>query len=83
MADYSRYKTETLIKMKDKAWEKYYNLTIKPSGNWGDGMRLSKLPQNKEWEKAKEKYDAIERELNKRQNKTVEVTNDLEIGGFI
>lgn len=83
MADYSRYKTETLIKMKDKAWDKYYSLTIKPSGNWGDGMRLSKLPQNKEWEKAKEKYDAIENELNKRKNKNIDITNDLEIGGFI
>lgn len=63
MADYSRYKTETLKKMRDKAYDKYYKLTIKPSGNWGDGMRLSKLPQEKAWERAKERLDAIEKEL--------------------
>lgn len=79
MADYSRYRTETLINMKDKAWEKYYNLTIKPTGNWGDGMRLSKLPQNKEWEKAKERYDAIEEELKRRENTRNKETDDLEI----
>ena len=34
-------------------------------------MRLSKLPQNKGWEIAKEKYDSIEKELEKRErNKT-------------
>lgn len=60
MADYSRYKTETLIKMREKAYDKYYELTIKPSGNWGDGMRLSKLPQHKKWERAKERLDAID-----------------------
>ncbi|MBQ2917095.1 MAG: hypothetical protein IJE59_02835 [Clostridia bacterium] len=85
MADYSRYKTETLIKMKEKSWEKYYNLTITPSGNWGDGMRLSKLPQNKEWEKTKEKYDAIERELKQRENKKtdIDITDNLEVGEII
>lgn len=66
MVDYTRYKTETLIKMRHRAWEKYYNLTIKTSGHWGDGMRISKLPPNKEWEIAKEKYDSIEKELEKR-----------------
>ena len=44
MPDYSRYKTETLEKMKDKAWEKYHEETLKSQGNWGDGMRLAKLP---------------------------------------
>lgn len=68
MPDYSKYKTETLIKMSSAAWEKYYNLTITSSGNWGDGMRLSKLPQNRKWEKAKEKYENIEKELEKREN---------------
>lgn len=82
MADYSRYKTETLTKMKNAAWEKYYNLTIASNGNWGDGMRLSKLPQHKEWEKAKERYDNIEKELEKRENtklndKDIDITDTL------
>lgn len=67
MADYSRYKTETLKKMRDVALEKYYSETVKPSGNWGDGMRLSKLPQLKTWERAKARYDAICAELNRRK----------------
>lgn len=68
MADYSRYKTATLERMRAAAWEKYYAETMKPCGNWGDGMRLSKLLQNKKWEKAKERYEAICRELEKRNN---------------
>lgn len=59
MADYSRYKSETLEKMRSVAWDKYCSETIKPCGNWGDGMRLSKLPEHKAWEKAKQRYDAI------------------------
>ena len=70
MADYSRYKTETLEKMRSAAWEKYYSETIKPSGNWGDGMRLSKLPEHKAWEKAKQRYDAICAELERRNAAT-------------
>lgn len=66
MANYSRYKTETLKKMRVKAWEKYYAETSKPGGNWGDGMRLAKLPQNRAWEKTKERYEAICAELRKR-----------------
>lgn len=66
MADYRRYKTETLKKMRVAAWEKYYAETMKPCGNWGDGMRLSKLPQNKTWERAKARYEAICVELEKR-----------------
>ena len=31
MADYSRYKTETLLCMKERAWQKYYVETIKRS----------------------------------------------------
>ena len=69
MADYSRYKTETLEKMKDKAWEKYYAETTKDRGRWGDGFRnISKLPalQLSSWEKARERYEAICKELKKR-----------------
>ena len=69
MADYSRYKTATLERMRAAAWEKYYAETMKPCGNLGDGMRLSKLPQNRKWEKAKEelrRYD-IEDIIEKKQ----------------
>ena len=67
MADYSRYKTETLEKMRNTAWEKYHAETVKPSGNSGHGMRLAKLPQCKAWERAKERYEAICEELKKRK----------------
>lgn len=67
MADYSRYKTKTLEKMRSAAWDKYYSETTKPCGNWGDGMRLSKLPEHKAWEKAKQRYDAICAELERRK----------------
>lgn len=73
MANYSRYKTATLQKMRETAWKKYVAETQKPLGNWGDGMRLSKLPQGKAWEKAREKYYAICAELEKRES---EVRND-------
>ena len=66
MADYSRYKTETLKKMEVAAWEKYQALTLAPSGNWGDGMRLSK-PSQKSWERARERYYAIQAELERRR----------------
>lgn len=66
MADYSRYKTETLKSMASKAFDKYYAETIKPIGKWGDGMRLSKLPSVTKYERAKERYEAICKELKKR-----------------
>ena len=67
MADYSRYRTETLEKMRSAAREKYYNETMKSGGNWGDGMRLSKLPKHTAWEKAKQQYEAICAELERRK----------------
>lgn len=67
MSDYSHYKTSTLEKMREAAREKYRAETEKPGGNWGDGMRLAKLPQNKAWERAKERYEAICSELKKRE----------------
>lgn len=68
MADYTRYKTETLKKMRERAYNAYYAATTKPCGNWGDGMRLAKLPSLASWERAKARYDAICAELNRRQN---------------
>lgn len=73
IADYSRYKTATLQKMREAAWKNYATETQKPLGNWGDGMRLSKLPQGKAWEKAREQYHAICAELEKRE---AEARND-------
>ena len=69
MPDYSRYKTETLQRMRDKAYEKYCQENAKPQGNWGDGMRLAKLPTLSAWEKARERYLAMEAELKRRQIK--------------
>ena len=68
MADYSRYKLETLKKMLDKAEEKLYAETIKPVGNWGDGMRLSKLPSIAAWEKARDRVDALKQEIRRRED---------------
>lgn len=52
MADYSRYKLETLQKMRERAQEKYEQEVMKPAGNWGDGMRLAKLPSIAGYERA-------------------------------
>lgn len=79
MADYTRYKTETLKRMCFAAQEKYYNETMKPSGNWGDGMRLSKLPEHKAWERAKARYEAICAELERRaqENKCASCAHNI------
>ena len=71
MADYSRFKTETLKKMRESAYEKYYYETTKPTSadNWGNGMRLAKLPRETVWERARERLDAIDRELALRQER--------------
>lgn len=67
MADYSRYKLETLWKMRERAQEKYEQEVMKPVGNWGDGMRLAKLPSVKSYERAKERLDAINEEIRRRE----------------
>lgn len=69
MPSYSRYKTETLERMRVAAWEKYRTETSKSHGGWGDGVRLARLPQLKAWEKAKERYEAICAEIEKRREK--------------
>lgn len=68
MADYSRYKTETLRKMRNEAQIRYDIETRKTdrSDQWGAGMRYAKLPQNKAWEKACDRLRSIEAELDKR-----------------
>lgn len=67
MADYSRYKTETLEKMRDAAWEKYLSETTKPGEGWGAGFRKTFLCQYKAWERARERYRAICSELERRR----------------
>lgn len=67
MADYSRYKTATLEKMRDAAWEKYRAETEKPGEGWGAGMRKACLCDNKAWEQARERYAAICAELERRK----------------
>jgi len=39
-----KYKVSTLQKRLDRYKEQLYEETLKPQGNWGDGMRLAKLP---------------------------------------
>ena len=66
--------------MRSAAWDKYYSETMKPCGNWGDGMRLSKLPAHKAGEKAKQRYDAICAELERRktaENKCASCTHNI------
>ena len=43
MADYSRFKTDTLKKMREKAYEKYCYETTKPSGLHD---KLDRLPDD-------------------------------------
>jgi len=67
MADYSRYKTDTLIRMRDKAYEKYMQECAKPLDGWGSGMRKTHLSNYRQWERAKERYEAICAELKRRK----------------
>lgn len=68
MADYTRYKTDTLKKMREKAYDNYIKEASKPAGNdWGAGMRRAKLPTFTAWEKAKARLDAIDAELKRRR----------------
>lgn len=67
MSNYSRYKTDTLKAMLEKAKETYRKETEKPGPGWGAGMRMSKLPDFKAWDRARERVEAIESELRKRE----------------
>lgn len=58
-----KYKVSTLQKRLDRYKEQLYQETIKPCGNWGDGMRLSRLPSTTKWEKLQDKVDETERLL--------------------
>lgn len=66
MADYAKYKTETLQKMHDRAFDRYIELCKKPCGNWGDGMRKSRLPSATAWEQSRNRCKAIADEIERR-----------------
>ena len=71
MANYTRYRTETLKRMRDAAFEKYYAETMKPGDGWGSGCRHWKLREHKEYDKAKARYNAICAELKRREDEEV------------
>ena len=61
------YSLKTLEKMREKAYEKYCKETVKPHGNWGDGMRLSKLPSLSAWEKARQRLAELDEAIAKKK----------------
>lgn len=65
--DLTRYKDDTLQKMLSKAETTYTELTLKPIGNWGDGMRLSKLPSIVKWDRAQQRVRDIKKEIARRK----------------
>ncbi len=67
MADYTRYRTETLEKMRDAAWEKYLAETGKPGAGWGSGSRRRGPQGVRGFDRAKTRYDAICAELRRRE----------------
>ena len=50
-----KYKVSTLQKRLDRYKEQLYEETLRPQGNWGDGMRLAKLRPITKWERLKDK----------------------------
>lgn len=58
-----KYKSDTLRKRLERLKERYYQETIRPVGNWGDGMRLSKLPSICKWERLKTQIEETEKLL--------------------
>ena len=61
------YSLKTLEKMREKAYEKYCKETVKPNGNWGDEMRISKLPSLAAWEKARERLAELDEAIAKKK----------------
>lgn len=57
------YSLATLEKMLATAEERYTALTLKPCGNWEDGMRLSKLPSITAWERAGNRVQELKAEI--------------------
>ena len=63
------YSLQTLNKMLSVAE------TIKPCGNWGDGMRKSKLPSMKAWNKARDRVEELKRQIEKKKIELEEKVN--------
>ncbi|MDO5595039.1 MAG: hypothetical protein Q4G01_09570 [Eubacteriales bacterium] len=61
------YSLPTLKKMLGKAEKRLIALTIKPCGNWGDGMRLSKLPSITAWERVRDRVQELKAEIAKKE----------------
>lgn len=81
MADYSRYKTETLRKMQDTAFSEYYKAAVEPCG---DGRNFSKTPMAKRLTRLTERYEAICAELEKRAAAESKCTSCIHnIGGAV
>lgn len=75
MADYSRYRTETLKKMRDAAWEKYCAELERSSDGWGAGFRHWKLREHKGFIRARDRYYAIDAEIKRREGLTTRNAN--------
>lgn len=71
MADYTRYRTETLERMREAAFERYRAELMKPDDGWGSGFRHWKLREYKGLERAQARYDAICAELKRRKDREV------------
>ena len=59
-------KKKQLEKLKSRLSDlesKDVELTTRSQGNWGDGMRLSKLPSSKEWENNREKIEGVKAKI--------------------
>lgn len=69
------YSLKTLQKMLSKAESRLYEETKKPCGNWGDGMRLSKLPQCRAWEKAYDGVQELKKQIENKKSETENKTN--------
>lgn len=69
------YSLKTLEKMLSRAETKLYEETVKPCGNWGDAMRLSKLPQNKAWERAHDRVDDLKKAIDDKKKELEEKEN--------
>lgn len=63
MADYSKYKIETLIKMWNAAFSEYYEAATRPCG---DGNNFLKSPEAKKLEHLTKRCEAIREEIERR-----------------
>lgn len=75
------YSLKTLEKMLSRAETKLYEETVKPCGNWGDGMRLSKLPQCKTWERAHDRVTELKKAIAEKKKELEETENVCAVSG--